>query len=137
VEALGTYHEPAVVERLLAQLGLLAALGLTGLFEQLQIGLRSTETKRWWASNGRDLLNGLALASLWLALWASGFSGPIALAGAALLLLGASLIESALSGASSWPRWLSFPAMFALGSPVLVAPRAVHLGLRWAIELLF
>ncbi|HYX89913.1 MAG TPA: hypothetical protein VE782_00005, partial [Myxococcaceae bacterium] len=41
---------------------LLAALCATGVLERVQFGLRFLEARTWWASNGRDVLNGAAFA---------------------------------------------------------------------------
>lgn len=137
MEALGAFHELAPSLRWVGQGVLVGALALTALLERVQIGLRAAETSRWWASNGRDVLNGFALGALWLALRAGGFSGPIALAAAGAMVLAASLVQSERMRAKALPAWASFAATLALGAPAVVAPAAVHAALRFAIEALF
>lgn len=136
MEALGLYLPPPASAQWLAQAVLAGALVVTSVLERFQVRLAEAEPARWWASNGRDLVNALALATLWLALRVGGYSGPIALAAAALLLLAAVLAQSGLDRLKWVPDWVSYLAMGAIGSPILVAPGAVHALVRSWVEAL-
>src|SRR6185369_9973962 len=54
----------------------LASVALAGLLERVQYRLRADEGRAWWASNGRDVLNAVALGSVSSGLWIYGFRGP-------------------------------------------------------------
>ena len=102
----------------------LASLAITGLLERLQFRLREREQRRWWISNGRDVLNGLAFGAMSLGLAAVGIPGPRALVLAALLLLLVSGVQAAL-GDRRLSGWLALSVALALGAPVLIAPDSV------------
>jgi hypothetical protein len=103
----------------------LLALVLTGLLERMQIRLRASEKRRWWASTGRDAINALAFGTMAVGLGVVGFTGPVALAIAASLLLLVTAVQSAL-GERKWSGAIALVAAGGLGVPVIAAPRAVH-----------
>jgi hypothetical protein len=113
-----------------------AALVLTGLLERLQIRLRATEQRKWWASSGRDAINALAFGTMALGLAVVGFTGPVALAIAASLLLLVTAVQSAL-GERKGSGVIALVAAGALGIPVIAAPRAVHEIFRMLLDSLF
>src|SRR4051812_27563322 len=100
-------------------------LCLTALLERLQFQLRSSEASVWWASNGRDVINAFALATMSLGLRVLGFTGPIAVGIAATLVILLSALQSSLGdrrGAAFW----SLGTALALGVLVMVFPGVVH-----------
>ncbi len=136
MEALGGYRELAPVARLLGSLVFLSALAVAALLERLQFKLRASESKTWWASNGRDVVNVGALAATTLGLYGVGFTGPIALAIASTVVIVLSALQMSFQkhrGALG----LSLGAALVLGLPVLLAPRGVDLAYRAMIEHLF
>jgi len=102
----------------------LASVALAGLLERVQYRLRADEGRAWWASNGRDVLNAVALGSVSSGLWIYGFRGPlvVCVAGTLVLLLSISQMRFESRRGSSW--W-SVGVALALGIPVLVAPGRV------------
>lgn len=101
------------------------ALALAVALQRWQVGLRRAETARWWVSNGRDLLNLLALGILAGALLLLGFPGPAALLLGATILLPLILLATAAVRRERLSALL--PALAALlGVPVAVAPDRVH-----------
>jgi len=136
MEALCGYRELEPLQRIVGSLVFVGTLAITGVLERLQFQLRETETTTWWASNGRDVVNLFALATMAIGLKVIGFTGPIALCIAATLVLLLSALQTALEKHPHIWRW-SLGVALALGAPVLVAPRAVHLAFRGAIEWLF
>jgi len=137
VDALGGYHElEQAPARLLGAAVFVGMLCLTAVLERLQFRLRATEGSRWWASNGRDVVNAFALAAMSVGLRVIGFTGPIALSIAATLVLILSAIQTSLER-HAWAGVLNVAVALALGAPVMVAPRAVHGLFRAAVEHLF
>jgi hypothetical protein len=114
----------------------LAALVLTGLLERLQIRLRATEKRKWWGSSGRDVINVLAFGTMAWGLSVVRFTGPVALAIAASLLLLVTAIQSAL-GERKGSGVISLLAAGALGLPVIAAPSAVNGLFRSVLDALF
>jgi len=102
----------------------LASVALAGLLERVQYRLRADEGRAWWASNGRDVLNAVALGAVSSGLWIHGFRGPlvVCVAGTLVLLLSISQMRLESRPGSTW--W-SVGVAVALGSPVLVAPGKV------------
>jgi hypothetical protein len=115
---------------------LLAALCLTGVLERVQFGLRFLEGRTWWASNGRDVLNGVAFAALVGSAWWIGFSLPVALVNGATVLVSVNALQSAL-GQRRGATWMSVGLAIALGLPALVAPGAMNRAIQATLELLF
>ena len=112
------------------------ALCLTGILERVQFRLRFLETRTWWASNGRDVLNLAALAMLFGSAWLMGFSAPLALALAASIVVLVNALQSGL-GARSGATRTSVAIAVLLGSPALILPSAVDRAARAALAVLF
>ncbi|MDQ3266534.1 MAG: hypothetical protein M3Y59_23285 [Myxococcota bacterium] len=136
MDALGGYRELEPMQRALGSLVFVGTLVITGVLERLQFQLRETETTTWWASNGRDVVNLFALATMAIGLRVIGFTGPIALCIAATLVLLLSALQTALEKHPHVWLW-SLGAALALGAPVLIAPHSVQLAFRGAIKWLF
>lgn len=136
MEALGGYRELAPTARILGSLVFLGALAIAALLERLQFKLRATESKTWWASNGRDVVNAFALAATSLGLWGIGFTGPIALAIAATVVVILSALQMMIERHRA-ALALSLGVALLLGSPVLIAPRQVDVFYRGMIGTLF
>jgi len=102
----------------------LASVAVAGLLERVQYRLRADEARAWWASNGRDVLNAVALGAVSSGLWIHGCRGPlvVCVAGTLVLLLSICQMRFESRRGSSW--W-SVGVALALGSPVLVAPGQV------------
>jgi hypothetical protein len=136
VDQLGGYRELLPPARTVGNLAFVGLLCLTALLERLQFQLRASESSRWWASNGRDVVNAFALGSTALGLRLIGFTGPI------LLLISATLVllTSALQGTIGHHRlsnlW-SVLVAFGLGSPIVVAPTSVYVAFTRTLEVLF
>ena len=118
------------------QVAFLGALCLTGVLERVQFSLRFLEGRTWWASNGRDFLNGAAFTALTVAAWWIGFSPPVALIDAATVLVLVNALQSAL-GQRRGATWMSVALAVALGSPTVVAPRAMDRAIQVTLDVLF
>lgn len=137
MEELGGYRELAPAGRAAGVAVFALALLATALLERLQLKLKARESSRWWASNGRDVVNALAFGAMTLGLLAIGFTGPISLAIAATLVIAISVIESSLSGYPRLSTAIAVAVSLLAGLPVLLFPRLVHALFRGAIERLF
>jgi hypothetical protein len=133
---LGGYGPPAPQLQLVGRLLFLGVLVLVGVVERLQFRLRFLEGRTWWASNGRDVLNGAAFAAMLGALGLVGFGGPLALLVAAGVLVPVNALQASL-GTRPGGAWVSAAVALALGSPVVAAPDAVDRALRTALVWLF
>ena len=102
----------------------LASVGVAGLLERVQYRLRAEEGRAWWASNGRDVLNAVALGAVSSGLWVYGFRGPLVVCMAGTLVLLLSMAQMRLESRPG-STWWSVGVALALGAPVLVAPAAV------------
>lgn len=102
----------------------LASVGVAGLLERVQYRLRADEGRAWWASNGRDVLNAVALGAVSSGLWVYGFRGPLVVCVAGTLVLLLSMAQMRLESRPG-STWWSVGVALALGAPVLVAPGAV------------
>jgi len=124
-QALGGWTAEGSVAGALGYLGL---LGLVGLLERVQYRLKADEGRAWWASNGRDLINGMSLAAIGLSLWLNGLPGPSALVVAATLLLGIILFERVLLRRQGLAHPVLLALLFALAiaAPLLLDAAAVH-----------
>ncbi|MGZ3447525.1 MAG: hypothetical protein ACXU88_17700, partial [Myxococcaceae bacterium] len=98
-----------------------------GLLERVQYGLRASERRAWWASNGRDVVNAVALGCVSAGLWAYGFRGALVVCVAGTLVLLLSMSQMRLESRPLSTLW-SVVVALALGAPVLVAPAAVARG---------
>ena len=102
----------------------LASVGVAGILERVQYRLRADEGRAWWASNGRDVLNAVALGAVSSGLWVYGFRGPLVVCVAGTLVLLLSMAQMRLESRPG-STWWSVGVALALGAPVLVAPGAV------------
>lgn len=102
----------------------LASVGVAGLLERVQYRLRADEGRAWWASNGRDVVNAVALGAVSSGLWTYGFRGPLVVCVAGTLVLLLSMAQMRLESRPG-STWWSVGVALALGAPVLVAPAAV------------
>jgi len=105
-------------------LTLLASVGVAGLLERVQYRLRADESRAWWASNGRDVLNAVALGSVSSGLWVYGFRGPLLVCVAGTLVLLLSMFQMRLEDRPRSTLWSVVVALI-LGAPTLLAPAAV------------
>jgi hypothetical protein len=102
----------------------LVSVGVAGLLERVQFRLRANEGRAWWASNGRDVLNAVALGAVSAGLWVYGFRGPLVVCVAGTLVLLLSMAQMRLESRPG-STWWSVGVALALGAPILVAPAAV------------
>lgn len=123
-ELLGGYSEPDETLTLVGRAGFFASLVAVGVLERVQFRLRFLEAKTWWASNGRDILNAVAFVLLAGALGLIGFGGPLAIVIAATVLVLMIALQSAFS-VRRHATALSIALAVILGTPVVIAPRAV------------
>ena len=121
VEALGAWNGDGAAWTALT---FLASVGIAGLLERVQYRLRADEGRAWWASNGRDVLNAVALGSVSCGLWVYGFRGPLVVCVAGTLVLLLSICQMRLESRPGSTLW-SVAVALALGFPVLIAPGAV------------
>jgi uncharacterized membrane protein YkgB len=126
-------------ERLVAMLALVAAVASAVRLEELGDRLRREEHRAWWASNGRDVINGIALLVMGGALMLLGFPGPAALVTGGVLtmaLTGVTVVEGRLP-----ERWRPSLVALALGlllaMPLLAWPDLVADSLGGLAEALF
>src|SRR5215469_18342277 len=110
-------------------LAFLASVGVAGLLERVQFRLRADEGRAWWASNGRDVLNAVALGAVSSGLWIHGFRGPLVVCVAGTLVLVLSIFQMRLETRPCSTLW-SVVIALALGMPVLVAPAEVARGFQ-------
>ncbi|MFO7156162.1 MAG: hypothetical protein DIU72_006070 [Pseudomonadota bacterium] len=76
----------------------LPALFASILFQEIALRLRAQERSAWWASNGRDVANALALALLLFAIRWLGASWDVALLLGATITLALTALARALLG---------------------------------------
>jgi hypothetical protein len=136
MDDLGGYRELAPSTRWLGNLVFLGVLVITAFLERLQFQLRTVEGSSWWASNGRDVVNAFALASMALGLHFVGFTGPVALSIAAAGIILMTALQTALGERAHWAAY-SLTTAFALGLPVLLVPRWVDQVFRGLLTFLF
>jgi hypothetical protein len=110
----------------------LASVGVAGLLERVQYRLRADEGRAWWASNGRDVLNAVALGTVSSGLWIYGFRGPLVVCVAGTLVLLLSICQMRLESRPG-STWWSVGVALALGLPVLIAPGAVARLFEWVV----
>lgn len=136
MDELGGYQSLAPAAQLVGDAVFIGMLFLTAFLERLQFQLRVTESSKWWASNGRDVVNAFALASMALGLKVIGFTGPISFLIASTMVLFVSVLQSSLSN-RKLSTVLSMAGALALGLPVILAPFWVHSFFRKTLEVLF
>lgn len=135
-DPLGVFRSAPPGARLAGQLALVGSLALTVWLQQLELRLRREDAALWWASSGRDVINGMSLAAIVLSLWLNGFPGPSALIGGATLLLAIILFERVLLRSRALKRPLGLALLFAVAAaaPFLLDAQAVHAGLTRAAQ---
>jgi hypothetical protein len=135
LDSLGGYEEPAFRARVLAGSLFLGILILVAALERLQYALRQTESSRWWASNGRDVLNLFSFGVLSYGLLLLGFHGAMVLliAGCGVTLLTA--VQGVL-GKGRARGLFSLGATLVVGLPVLFWPRELALLAKSALDTL-
>lgn len=120
-------------------LALVAAVVGAVRLEELGDRLRREEHRAWWASNGRDVINGAALVALGGTLMLMGFPGPAALVTGGLVTLaltGICVVEGKLP-ARSHPRLAATAAGLLLALPLALWPAAIARALGAMAEALF
>ena len=126
--------EPAFV----GNLAFAAALLLLVYFLHLGHVLKLHERDTWWASNGRDAVNALAVVTLMGAITLQGFAPPLALLFAATLTLALTVLQDAAAPRLRHPALVVLAAAVAAGALLLSAPAAMADGatrlLAWAFE---
>jgi hypothetical protein len=137
MEELGGYRELSDQARVAGAAIFAVAVVLVGFLERLQAQLKAAESSKWWASNGRDVVNAVAFGMMVAALRAIGFAGPISLAISATLVIVLSLVQSSLVDHPRLSTLVTAAVSLAVGLPVLVIPRAVHAVFRRTLEALF
>ena len=135
-ELLGGYKEPETPLHVAGRVAFVLMVIAVGWLERIQFRLRFLETRTWWASNGRDVLNAVAFLLLAGALGLIGFGGPLALVVASTVLILMIALQSAL-GSREHGTVLSVVAALVLGAPVFVVPRAVDQAFRALLLWLF
>jgi len=119
------------VERQAAALALLAAVAAAVRLEEVGDRLRREEHRAWWASNGRDVINALALLAIAGSLVLMGFPGPAALVLGGVLtmaLTGVCVVEGRLP-ARARPRLVALGLGLLLALPLVLFPAEVAGGL--------
>lgn len=133
---LGEFQAPSPAWQAAGAVGYVLTLVVAAVLERLQFKLRATESAHWWASNGRDAINAGALLAMGGGLKAMGFSLPVAFLLAAVLMLGLSLVQTALER-HRHAGMLSVGTALLFGSPVLLFPSIIQDGCRRLLETLF
>ena len=136
MDEFGGYRELLPRVRTVGNLAFIGLLCLTALLERLQFQLRASESSRWWASNGRDVVNAFALAATALGLRLIGFTGPILLQISATLVLLTSAFQGSIGQRRFSTLWSVLVAL-ALGSPIVIVPEQVYVFSRTTLRVLF
>lgn len=135
-DALGGYR-PLPDEARWVSVGVfLALLCVVALIERFQYRLRDQEPARWWASNGRDVVNVFALAMMTVGLGVLGFDGPLAFGIAASFVILLSAFQGALERHPS-AVYLSVLTALLLGAPILLIPAQLASAYRGLVLTLF
>ncbi len=127
------------LERAVAGLALLTAVAGAVRLEEIGELLRREEARAWWAGNGRDVINALALLAIAAALVLRGFPPPAALAASGLLTLaltGVSTLEGRLP-AQAHPRATALGIGLLLALPLVAWPGGISSGLGAVAAALF
>jgi hypothetical protein len=99
----------------------LCAVALFVLFQEVGLVLRRDESRAWWASTGRDLLNLAGVAGIAASLWGFGLPAPAA------IVIGGTL-TLVLFGTSIWLEtrpWRARRRWALLAGGVLALPLVV------------
>ena len=136
MDPLGGYRPLPEQARLVAAAVFLLILATVGWLERLQYQLRESEASRWWASNGRDVVNLFALGTMSVGLKVIGFAGPLAFGLAATFVILLAFVQGTLEKRAHAVLYSVLTAI-VLGVPVLIAPAPLAHGYRAAVNLLF
>jgi len=120
--------EPYRIPSYPAIYGDLAYAGALALFLWLQkvgLRLREEETQTWWASNGRDVVNGLAVVTVSGSIWLQGVAPWLAVFFGSTLTLALSVLHAFLERRHPDPWKLLLVAAVLLGAPLVLAPEPV------------
>ncbi|WP_373045621.1 hypothetical protein [Vulgatibacter sp.] len=118
-------YRPPSYPAVLGDLAYAAALALFIYLQKLAFRLRAEEGQAWWASNGRDLVNGLAAVTVSGAVWLQGVAPWLALYFGCTLTLALSVIHTLAQRRSDEPWKPVVVAAALLGAPLVLAPRVV------------
>lgn len=99
-----------------------SALALSILFQEIALRLREQERSAWWASNGRDVANALALSLLLLAIRWLGASWDVALLLGATITLVLTAVARALLGRLRRPWVVVAGVGVVMVLPLLLRP---------------
>lgn len=136
VDALGGYRPLPETARLVSVGVFVLLLCVVALLERLQYRMREQEPSRWWASNGRDVVNVFALAMMAVGLFVIGFDGPLAFGIAASFVILLSAVQGALERHPN-AVLLSVLTALVLGFPILFAPARLADAYRGLVVTLF
>ena len=126
-----TLEPRTATERAVAALALLVAVAGAVRLEELGDRLRREEARALWASNGRDVINVLALLAIAASLTLLGFPGPAALVTGGLLTLaltGVCVLEGHLPERLH-PRALAMGLGLLLAAPLVAWPAQISAAL--------
>ncbi|AKU91385.1 hypothetical protein [Vulgatibacter incomptus] len=114
-----------------------AALVLFVALQPVAMRLRAEEHRTWWASNGRDVVNALAVVSISASVWLLGIALPLAIFLGCTLTLVLALFGTFLHErvAGSWRLVLAIAAV--LGAPLVIVPGEVAMAAAWCFSALF
>ena len=102
-----------------------AALALFIWLQKVGLRLRAEEAQAWWASNGRDVVNGLAVVTVSGAIWLQGVAPWLAVFFGSTLTLALSVLHAFLERRHPDPWKLLVVAAVLLGAPLVLAPQPV------------
>lgn len=102
------------------------ALALFVFLQKVALRLRAEESQAWWASNGRDVVNGLAVVTVSIAIWLQGVAAWLAIFFGCTLTLALSAVHALLQRSHATDPWKTVVVAAAiLGAPLVLAPRPV------------
>lgn len=136
IDRLGGYEPMALPARPLGTFAFVVTVIAVGWIERLQYRLKRLESSKWWASNGRDVLNIIAVALMMGGLKLIGFTGPLAFCIAATLVIILSALQMSLS-THKHQAALSAGVGLVLSAPVLIFPAQVDAAFTRGLGALF
>ena len=107
----------------LGDLAYVAALALFIFLQKVALRLRAEEEETWWASNGRDVVNGLAVVTVSGAIWLQGMAPWMAVFFGATLILALSVLQAFFARRHPEPWKPLLVAAVLLGAPLVLVPR--------------
>ncbi|MFL5318104.1 MAG: hypothetical protein ACJ790_00510 [Myxococcaceae bacterium] len=136
LDRLGGYEPDSLSARTVGTFAFVATVVAVGWIERAQYRLKRLEGSKWWASNGRDVLNVVALLVLMSGLRMMGFRGPLSFGIAGTMVIVLSAIQMTLSKHKHQAVW-SVGLGLLLSAPVLIAPAQVDALFTRTLTLLF